>query len=114
MKVISEEPVALAQVKSILEDKKKEYKAEEKEPLYEQKRALDHAKATSKLNVRDSESLKKKLLELGLNLTPERAVKIVDIMPEDVDDVRAIFSKERFRHEESEIKKIIDLVNQYK
>lgn len=114
MKIIDETAVTLADVKAILDKKRKEYKAEDKDLLYEQKRALDHAKVASKLNQRDSGSLMKKLLKLDLNLTSERAVKIVDILPEDVDDVRAIFAKERFRHEESEIKKVVDLVDQYR
>lgn len=114
MKLIDEKPTVLAEVKNILGKKKKEYKEKDKELLYEQNRAFDHAKSASKLSSRDSVSLVKKLLVLGLDLTEERCVKIADLLPETVDDVRAIFAKERFKYEEEEIKKVIDVVDQYK
>ena len=65
---------------------------------YEQKRALEHAKNFGKLGKKDSESLRKKLSELNLSLTLEWTAKIVDLLPETVDDVRVIFAKERFKY----------------
>lgn len=114
MNLVSEEPITLAEVADILKKKEKQYKDEEKEFSYEQKRALDHSKTSAKLNKRDSLALQKKLTELELNLNPEWVVKIVDLLPESVDDVRAIFAKERFKYEEADIKQITDLVDQYK
>jgi len=40
--------------------------------------------------------------------------KIVDLLPETTDDVRAIFAKERFKYTEEEIKQITDLVDQFR
>ena len=56
----------------------------------------------------------KKLSELELKLTEEQIVKICDLLPETVDDMRAIFAKERFKYSEDEIKKILDIVDQYR
>ncbi len=114
MEIIDEVDIPLADVKKILMAKEKAYKAEGREMLYEQRRALEHAKHALKLNFRDTHLLMKKLMELGLELTDEQIVKICDLLPETVDDVRAIFAKERFKYDEDSIKKILDTIAQYR
>jgi len=114
MNVLKERCITLSEVRNILRKKEKEYKEEGKELLYEQKRALEHADKYAKLSVKDSKELMKKLSELDLNLTEDQIVKICDLLPETVDDVRAIFAKERFRYSEEEIRGIIDIVDQYR
>lgn len=114
MKVINERYISLAEVKKILKDKEKKYPKEEKELLYEQRRALEHSQRYAKLKIKDVRGLMKKLGELDMNLTEEQIIKICDLLPETVDDVRAIFAKERFRYNEDEIKKILDLIAQYR
>ncbi len=114
MKLVNERFVSLAEVKDILRKRDKECKAEGKELLYEQKKALEHADSSVKLSLKDTKELVEKILALNLGLTDDKAVAIADLMPENVDDVRAIFSKERFKHDEEEIKKIIEVVAQYR
>lgn len=114
MNVIDERAVTLAEVKVILEKTDKEYKAEEKEFLYEQKRALDHAKKYAKLGLNDARELVSKLGDIEPKLEEEQIIKIVDLLPETVDDVRAIFAKERFKYSEEDIKKVIELVSKYR
>jgi len=114
MNVIAEKIVPLTEVKNILKDKKKEYADEEKEQFYEQKRALDHANKAVKLSVKDTSKLIEEITALGLALTEDQTVKIADLLPETVDDVRAIFAKERFRYGEDDIKKILDVVAKYR
>lgn len=114
MKIKSENPITLAEVKDILKQKQKRYEEEEKELWYEQKRALEHAQKSAKLSLKDSKKLIGQLSKLELELTEDNIVKIADLLPETVDDVRAIFAKERFRYNEEEIKKIIEVVDQYR
>jgi len=114
MKVINERYASLPEVKKILEDKEKRYSKEGKELLYEQRRALEHSRRYAKLNIKDVRELRKKLGELDMNLTEEQIIKMCDLLPETVDDVRAIFAKERFRYNEEEIKKILDIIAQYR
>lgn len=114
MNIISEKIVSLSEVKNILKDKKKEYSDEEKEQFYEQKRALDHATKAAKLSVKDVDKLIEEIKSLGLSLTEDQMVKMADLLPETVDDVRAIFAKERFRYGEDDIKKILDIVAKYR
>ena len=114
MNILDEQPITIAEVVDILKKKEKQFKAEEKEPLYEQKRAFEHAKGSVKLSKKDSIAMTKQIAGLELTLNPEWIVKIVDLLPDSVDDVRAIFAKERFKYEEEDIKKIIDVVDQYR
>ncbi|RLI89994.1 MAG: RNA polymerase Rpb4 family protein [Candidatus Altiarchaeales archaeon] len=114
MKVINEKYASLSEVKKILEDKEKKYSKEGKELLYEQRRALEHSQRHAKLKIKDVRELEKKLGELDMNLTEEQIIKMCDLLPETVDDVRAIFAKERFRYNEGEIKKILDIIAQYR
>jgi len=114
MKVMDERPITIAEVEVILKRKDKEYKDEDRDLLYEQKRALDYVKKFSKLKLKEATELSKKLAGLPLNLGSHQIVKIVDLLPETVDDVRSIFSKERFKYSEEEIKKILEIVDQYR
>ncbi len=112
MDIVEQKVVPLARVREILEKVAEGYTEEGRELLYEQKRALEHARRFPKLSVAETEELISNLQDF--NLKPEQIIKICDLLPETVDDVRAIFEKERFRYTEDEIKKIIDLVAQYK
>jgi DNA-directed RNA polymerase subunit F len=114
MEILDEKDIPLAKAKQILEKVRKTYKKEGKELLYEQKRAIDHVRKYAKLNLKQTQEMIKKLSELDLKLTPEQIVKICDLLPETVDDIRPIFAKERFKYNEEEIKKILDIVDQYR
>lgn len=114
MKVINEKYVTLSEVRDILEEKEKRYAKVKSELPYEQKRALEHARKYAKLGHKDAAELKKKINELALSLTDEQIVKICDFLPTEVDDVRAIFAKERFKYGEEDIKRILEIVAQYR
>ncbi|HDN83804.1 MAG TPA: hypothetical protein ENG50_05515 [Candidatus Altiarchaeales archaeon] len=114
MKVISSKPITIAEAREILERKEKEYEKEGKKLLYEQRRALEHSRISAKLSYKDAKELYEKLKNLDLNLNDGQIVKIIDLLPETVDDVRAIFAKERFMYSEEDIRKILDLVDQYR
>ncbi|MFH1125922.1 MAG: RNA polymerase Rpb4 family protein [Candidatus Altiarchaeota archaeon] len=114
MKQISERPVTLAEVREVLKQQEKEYADQNKEPLYEQKRAREHSEKFAKLTPKQAKELSEKLAGLSIQLPAERIVKIADLLPETTDDVRVIFSKERFKYTEEEIKQIIDLVAGYR
>lgn len=114
MNIIAEKVVPLAEVKNILREKKKEYKEAGKELFYEQKRALDHAEREGKMSLKDYSKFAEEIKALNMDLPEEQVVKIADLMPETVDDVRAIFSKDRFKYSEEEIKKILEVVAHYR
>ena len=101
-------PVPLAEVKNIL----KKVSKDRKELLYEQRTAFEHAQKFSTLPVKKTEDLIKELMELKF-LEEIHAVKIVDLLPNTDDDVKAIFAKERTALGANEIKKILEIVSKY-
>lgn len=114
MNVINDRVIPIAEVREILKKKEKSYNEEEKELYYEQKRALEHANSSAKLKLTDINKVIEEIKGLDLQLTPEQIVKMADILPETVDDVRAIFAKERFKYTEEEITKILDVIAKYR
>ena len=114
MKFLEQKVISLAEAKKILENTNKQYEEEQMELLYEQKSALEHARKFSKLGAEDVKKMESELRGLDLDLRDEHIIKICDFLPDSVDDIRAIFAKERFRYEEGQIKKILDVVAGYK
>ncbi len=114
MDIVDSKPVTLAEVNHILKGKEKSYTEAGIELRFEQRRSLEHASKFAKVSLKDVNEMTKKLSGLGLELNDERVVKIIDEMPSSVDDIRAIFAKERFKYGEEELKKIVEVVDQYR
>jgi len=105
-KVLENEPIPLAKVKPLLEDREKVH-----ELNYEQNLALDHVTKFSKVPVENAEKLVAELEEI---IKKTQAIKIADIMPEDMDDMRLIFAKERGSHKKEELEDILKIVDKYR
>jgi DNA-directed RNA polymerase subunit F len=101
-------PVSISEVKQVL----KKVEKEREELLYEQKIALEHATKFARINVKKTNDMLKELLKLDF-IKENQAYKIADILPNNEDDVRTIFAKERVTIGESEIKKILEIVKKY-
>lgn len=109
MQIKSEKPITLAQVESLLKKRKKEG-----ELRYEQKISLNYAHKFSKLSTKKAKKLVKELLDLDIvKVREEHAIKIANLLPEDRDDVRVIFAKERFSLKSEEIDQILEVVSRY-
>lgn len=115
-KVIDSEPITVSEAREILM-KKVEEKVDENNEVdghqftYEQNLTIDYVNKFALLDADDARELRGKLEEF---LTPRQAVKVVDIMPEDLDDLRLIFTKERGTLETETLEKILDLLDQYR
>jgi DNA-directed RNA polymerase subunit F len=113
---MTERYVTLAEVKQLLEEVSESRKGtaelleDEDVLLASQKAALDHAQKVSKLSLEDSEKLMEELKGLEF-ITDDIAVKIVDVLPRFPEDVHAIFYRAKL--DDSEIKQIIEMVNNY-
>jgi DNA-directed RNA polymerase subunit F len=96
-------PLSLSEVNDILSEK------QESEKINQVK---DFAKKFLKIKSEDSKKLNKELEEMGLiKLKQENIAKIIDIMPEDADDVRKIFAEVSL--DENEISKILEVTKKY-
>ena len=100
--------MSLAEVKNVL----RKISKERKELIYEQRIALEHAEHFSTLSAKQTKDLIAELLKQE-HIEEFHAYKIADILPKTLDDVKAIFAKERISPSEKEIKTIIELVNKY-
>ena len=108
-KILNEKIISLAEVKEILEEKSKEG-----ELKYEQRLTLDYVSKFAKIKSGKKEKLIKELMETVDKVKERQAIKIFDLLPETPDDLRVIFAKERFSLTESEIKKILEIVDEYR
>ena len=105
-KVIDTDPITIAEVKEMLGELSEHY-----ELTYEQNLALDHVTKFSKL---DEEAAKKLVEELSEIIKKTQAIKVADIMPEDLADLRLIFAKERGSFKQEDMEKILEIVNKYR
>lgn len=105
-KVLETDPIPLVKVKPLLEEREKVH-----ELSYEQNLALDHVTKLSKISVENAEKLVGELEEI---IKKTQAIKIADVMPEDMDDMRLIFAKERGSHKKEEMENILKIVNKYR
>ena len=105
-KVIDTDPITIAEVKNMLGEISEHY-----ELTYEQNLSLDHVTKFSKLDEEDAKKLVEELSEL---IKKTQAIKVADIMPEDLADLRLIFAKERGSFKQEDMEKILEIVDKYR
>jgi len=76
---------------------------------------MKFAKNFTKLTSKNAQELRDKLKELDLmKLKPEQLTKIIEIMPEEKEELNKIFSVSSVSLSEDESNKILDTVKQFK
>ncbi|MCK5291734.1 MAG: RNA polymerase [Thermoplasmata archaeon] len=103
-----EEYLSLADVRELLEKEKDN----REELMPEQKLALSHAESFTKLSRTKVKKLVAELVKMD-QMSEPNAYKIADLMPEEPEEVRAIFSKERFTLTKEETDQVLKLVRKY-
>ena len=98
-------PIPAAKVKEILEEF-----SEKHELSYEQNLTLDHATNLNKLSLEDTEKL---IEELEAYVEYKQAVRIADVLPRDMADIRLVFAKERNAPSQDEMKEILEILEKY-
>lgn len=106
---MEEEYVSLAELKVILEKEK----AVRGSLSPEQQYALSHASLFARIDPEKVPAMVKELMEIPM-MSPFNAVKIVDLMPTHIDDVRAVFAKERFSLPKEDAEKVLEIVAKYR
>ena len=105
--IIESEPIPGVKVKEVLEEF-----SNENELNYEQNITLNHLARFKRYSLEDSEEIIEKL-QNDFNLRPRVAVHIVDLVPQDLADLRLIFAKEPSKVDKEEMEKILELLEQY-
>lgn len=109
-KLIQERPITLAE----LGDDLTKLEKEEKELNFRSNKAKAYIKAFIKTTKKQSEELNKKIQELSIPRLKERQiVKIIDLLPKDLDDLKMIFVGETTTVSDENMKKILDVVKEY-
>lgn len=106
---MEEEYVSLAELKVILEKEK----ATRGELNPEQQYTLSNAVLFARIDSAKVSAMVKELLEVPL-MSQANAVKIVDLLSMTLDDVRAIFAKERFSLSKEDADKVLEIVAKYR
>ncbi len=105
-KVIETDPITLAEVKKMLEERSQIH-----ELNYEQNLALDHV---TKFVKTDEETAAELVQELEEIIKKIQAIKLADTMPKDMADMRLMFAKERGSHKQEELEKLLEIINKYR
>jgi DNA-directed RNA polymerase subunit F len=104
--IIETDPITLAEVKKMLEER-----SQINELNYEQNLALDHV---TKFVKNDDETAAELVQELEEIIKKIQAIKLADIMPKDMADMRLMFAKERGSHKQEELEKLLEIINKYR
>lgn len=100
------DPIEALEVLSEKEDNDDEFR-------HAQQIGLEYLRKNAKIQDRDSfEELKDELSEIE-SLKPKHIIKILEILPKREQEVKAMFSKERIKLDDSEIGQIIDICTSY-
>ncbi len=105
MEVLSEQIITNAEARKILEDRIKN-----SELKYEQKNALSVLKKFTKGNLEKFMKMVEELKTIS-KLRDKQIVEIVNILPQDKDDLRLVLQKEYSLYTQEELDKIIQIVN---
>jgi DNA-directed RNA polymerase subunit F len=102
MEIKGSKPVTVSEAKDILAKRK----SEQAELGYEQGQALEHAE---RFGTEDAEKARKLVEKIAkaVKISPEIAVKIVDVRPSTIASLRAILSKDKIELSEEDAEKVL-------
>ena len=104
-KIIESEPIQSVKVKEALEEF-----SQENELNYEQNITLNHLSSFKRYSVEDREKI---ISKDKIGLRHKVAVRIVDLIPQDLSDLRLIFAKEATHIEKEQMEDILEILDQY-
>ncbi|MEM5804915.1 MAG: RNA polymerase Rpb4 family protein [Candidatus Aenigmatarchaeota archaeon] len=107
MKVLETKPISMPEAKKILASREKAG-----ELGYEQKLAMEHLNKFTKLDPAKAEKFIEEVSSV-LRMSPETLAQIANLMPQNADELRLIFAKEKFSLKEEEIAKILEIVKKH-
>ncbi|HMB51149.1 RNA polymerase Rpb4 family protein [Natronoarchaeum rubrum] len=110
---IDEEYLTLAETKELLADVEADRAADEdREMRYELARAIEHVNRFAVLEPEEADELVDQLLELE-KVDEATAYKIANLLPQDRDELRAVYAQERYSLSGDELDEILNVVAQY-
>ena len=107
MKIIQKKYIPLVEAKEYLKKSSRE--------IYGQKIAYEYTKLFSKIKPKDAKKLIEELNGLNMaKLKEEFIIKIVDVLPGSIDELRTILSSSSIPFKSEEVKKIFEIISKYR
>jgi len=107
--IISETPLAMAEVLHMLEKVKKD-----DELNFRAQKAYDHLTQTSKLSLKKVNELDKKLSDLDVSRLREAHIKkLIDLLPVTEKDAKLVLSGFNVTFTNADLKKMVDIIKEY-
>jgi DNA-directed RNA polymerase subunit F len=110
IKVVSETPITMAEVKAELVKIKKR----DTELNFRAGKCEDYLNQVNVLSSQKADELKEALEKLSIpRIKPEQIVKIIDVLPATVEDVKSVFQGYTINVSQESMKKIVDVVAKF-
>lgn len=110
LRISSEEPITMCELRSSLEKIKKR----DGELNFRANKTEEHLNNMSLLKTKEAEELQKKIAQLGIaRFKPEHIVKVVDMLPRSMEELKIILSGYNITVNQENSKKIVDAVADY-
>src|SRR3989344_2509458 len=107
IEIVNETPITLVEVREKLKDIKKR----DKELTFRANKTADYIDTFTTVKLEKLQALKKSILDLNIGRLRERhVVKVLDIMPKDIDSLKSIFSGENLTLKGEDLTKIMDIL----
>ncbi|HLC57201.1 MAG TPA: hypothetical protein VJH95_01370 [Candidatus Nanoarchaeia archaeon] len=108
IEIINEVPLSMVEAREML----KELKGQEKELPVRLNKTMEYLAQYTKADMKKVNELKEKLNKLEIARLRERhIIKIIDIMPKELDGLRLIFSGENVTLKQEDLQKILDALH---
>jgi DNA-directed RNA polymerase subunit F len=108
-KILSSEPVHSSQVLEVVNEK-----AKSMELTYREQKMQEYLNARKKISKKDFEKAKEELTELKISrIEPAHIIKILEIMPQNGTELRAIVSHSGTVLVDENVKKVLDVLKKY-
>lgn len=108
--ILESKPLSIPEVRELLE--RIEESNKDFEMTTQQRIVYEYVKKFSKIAPDKAREMLEELSKLGL--PREICVKIVDIMPEDLDDLRTILGKSSYAADKNLLENILEIVSRYR
>jgi len=107
LQVINEKPLTMAELKEKLEEIKKR----DKELSDRATKTHEYLNKFAHLKEKEALKLKEEILKLDIpRLKEKHIIKIIDIMPKDIESLKLIFASENITIKQESLQKILDVM----
>lgn len=108
VEIIKETPITLAEVKSELEKAQKR----DGELTFRGNKTLEHVSQCTSLNTKKVKELREKLVAAESRLKEQHIVKLIDVLPTSIEDVRLVLQGYTIQIKEDTLKKIVEAIKE--